>query len=65
MDFQAKIKELDYIHARLEAERLALEARKTHDKKMEQAVNKIKAEQIQSELHRLDKWRVEMETRNA
>jgi exonuclease VII small subunit len=32
MEFQNKIKELDYIHARLEAERLALEARSKHDR---------------------------------
>lgn len=44
MDFQSKIKELDYIHARLEAERLAIEARTKHDRNMELAVSKIKAD---------------------
>jgi len=64
MDFQAKIKELDYIHARLEAERLALDARQRHDKQMETAVNRIKAEQVENDLRRLDKWKDQMHTRN-
>ena len=64
MDFQTKIKELDYIHARLEAERLAIEARQKHDRQMELAVNQIKADQVQEELARLDKWRSEMQARH-
>ena len=42
MDFQKKIRELDFIHARLRAERLALEQREKHDKAMQVAISEVK-----------------------
>lgn len=46
MNFQNKIRELDFIHARLEAERLAIEARAQHDRNMQLAMTRVKEEQL-------------------
>lgn len=50
MDFQTKIKELDFIHSRLRAERLALEARTQHDLNLKTTIFQVKQEQVTLEL---------------
>jgi hypothetical protein len=64
MDFQTKIKELDFIHSRLRAERLALEARTQHDLNLKTTVFQVKQEQVTLELQKLEKWRLEMKARH-
>ena len=65
MDFQKTIRELDFIHARLRAERLALEQREKHDKAMQVAISEVKQNQVAAELHKLEKWRIEMKARHS
>ena len=65
MDLQTKIRELDFIHARLRAERLALKQREKHDKAMQVAISEVKQNQVAAELHKLEKWRIEMKARHS
>ena len=65
MDFQTKIKELDFIHSRLKAERLALESRQQHDQALSVAISQVKQDQVTAELEKLEKWRIEMKARHS
>lgn len=46
MDFRARIAELDFIHNKLQQERMSLDVKRQHDVAMAHQISKIKAESI-------------------
>jgi hypothetical protein len=64
VDFNTKVKELEYIHSKIEAERKTLEARIQMKKDFQKSFYEVKAKQVQEELARLEAYRIKSKIRN-
>eukprot|EP00347_Sterkiella_histriomuscorum_P003092 403365623 len=64
MDFYGKIKELEYIHSKIEAERLNLERKIDQRKEYQKVFYDIRAQEINDELQKIEQLRVRNQARN-
>ena len=64
VDFDTKIKELEYIHHKINAERKTLEARLQMKKDFQKSYYDVKATQIKDELARLEAYKQKAKIRN-
>ena len=64
VDFNTKIKELEYIHSKINSERKTLEARLQMKKDFQKSYYDVKAKQVRDELTRLEAYKAKAKVRN-